>query len=71
MDTDLKTQLDSLRALVDSMNDDAEKNDAGSLQAGARFRKQVQELKRVAQNARIFCLQRDHSRKPPKKPKAE
>jgi hypothetical protein len=45
------------------MDDDAQKSDEGTLAAGGRARKQLQELKRLAQVARLFCLERDHARK--------
>jgi hypothetical protein len=63
MDDNLKNRLDALRALLDGVEADAAKNDEGVLAAGGRVRKQLQELKRLAQEARVFCLERDHSRK--------
>jgi hypothetical protein len=63
MDSNLKDKIESLRALLDAMAADVEKSDEGTLAAGGRVRKQLQELKRVAQEARLFCLERDHSRK--------
>lgn len=63
MDSNLKDKIESLRALLDAMAGDVEKSDEGTLAAGGRVRKQLQELKRVAQEARLFCLERDHSRK--------
>ena len=63
MDSNLKDKIESLRALLDAMSDDVTKSDEGTLAAGGRVRKQLQELKRVAQEARLYCLERDHSRK--------
>lgn len=59
----LKEQIDSLKNLLDGMEDDVQKSDEGTLAAGGRVRKQLQELKRLAQGARLFCLERDHARK--------
>lgn len=63
MESTLKEKIDGLKALLDSMDDDVQKSDDGTLAAGGRVRKQLQELKRLAQAARLFCLERDHSRK--------
>ncbi len=64
MEGTLKEKIDGLKALLDAMDDDALKSDEGTLAAGGRLRKQLQELKRLAQAARLFCLERDHARKP-------
>ncbi len=64
MEGTLKEKIDGLKALLDAMDDDAQKSDEGTLAAGGRLRKQLQELKRLAQAARLFCLERDHARKP-------
>lgn len=66
MEGTLKEKIDGLKALLDSMDDDVQKSDDGTLAAGGRVRKQLQELKRLAQAARLFCLERDHARKPAK-----
>ena len=63
MEGTLKEKIDGLKALLDSLDDDAQKSDEGTLAAGGRARKQLQELKRLAQAARLFCLERDHARK--------
>lgn len=63
MDSNLKDKIESLRACLDAMEGDVTKSDEGTLAAGGRARKQLQELKRLAQEARLFCLERDHSRK--------
>lgn len=63
MEGTLKEKIDGLKALLDALDDDAQKSDEGTLAAGGRARKQLQELKRLAQAARLFCLERDHSRK--------
>ena len=63
MESTLKEKFDGLKALLDSMDDDVIKSDEGTLAAGGRLRKQLQELKRLAQAARLFCLERDHARK--------
>ncbi len=63
MEVKLKDKVESLRALLDAMESDVEKSDEGTLAAGGRARKHLQELRRVAQEARLFCLERDHSRK--------
>jgi hypothetical protein len=63
MNETLKEKLESVRALLDTMEGDALKSDEGTLAAGGRVRKHLQELKRLAQEARVFCLERDHSRK--------
>ncbi len=63
MDSNLKQKIDSLRALLDAMEADVAKSDEGTLAAGGRARKSLQELKRAAQDARLFCLERDHQRK--------
>lgn len=59
----LKEKLDTLRGLLDDMESDVTKSDEGTIAAGGRVRKHLQELKKVAQEARVFCLERDHSRK--------
>lgn len=59
----LKEKLDTLRGLLDDMEQDVTKSDEGTIAAGGRARKQLQELKKVAQEARVFCLERDHARK--------
>jgi hypothetical protein len=59
----LKEKIDALKNLLDSMEDDVSKSDDGTLAAGGRVRKSLQELKRLAQTARLFCLERDHARK--------
>ncbi len=63
MEGTLKEKIDGLKALLDAIDEDATKSDEGTLAAGGRVRKQLQELKRLAQTARLFCLERDHSRK--------
>lgn len=63
MEGTLKEKIDGLKALLDSMDDDVQKSDEGTLAAGGRVRKELQELKRLAQAARLFCLERDHARK--------
>jgi len=63
MEGTLKEKVDGLKALLDSMDDDVQSSDKGTLAAGGRVRKQLQELKRLAQDARLLCLERDHSRK--------
>jgi hypothetical protein len=63
MDSNLKEKIESLRALLDALEGDVAKSDEGTLAAGGRVRKQLQELKRVTQEARLFCLERDHARK--------
>lgn len=63
MEGTLKEKIDGLKALLDSIDEDAGKSDEGTLAAGGRVRKQLQELKRLAQAARLFCLERDHARK--------
>lgn len=63
MEGTLKEKIDGLKALLDSLDDDVAKSDEGTLAAGGRVRKQLQELKRLAQTARLFCLERDHTRK--------
>lgn len=63
MENNLKQKVESLRALLDAMESDVVKSDEGTLAAGGRVRKHLQDLKRAAQEARVFCLERDHSRK--------
>lgn len=63
MEGTLKDQIDALKNLLDSIDDDVAKSDEGTLAAGGRARKSLQELKRLAQVARLFCLERDHARK--------
>ncbi len=63
MDSTLKDKIEALKNLLDSMDDDTQRSDEGTLTAGARVRKSLQELKRIAQAARLFCLERDHARK--------
>jgi hypothetical protein len=63
MEGTLKDKIDALKNLLDSLDDDVQKSDEGTLAAGGRARKQLQELKRLAQAARLFCLERDHERK--------
>lgn len=63
MEGTLKEKIDALKALLDSMDEDVAKSDEGTLAAGGRVRKSLQELKRLAQTARLFCLERDHARK--------
>lgn len=63
MEGTLKDKIDALKNLLDGLDDDVTKSDEGTLAAGGRARKQLQELKRIAQQARLFCLERDHARK--------
>ncbi len=63
MEGTLKEKIDALKNLLDSMDEDVQKSDEGTLAAGGRARKSLQELKRIAQAARLFCLERDHARK--------
>jgi hypothetical protein len=63
MESTLKEKIDSLKAFLNSMDDDVAKSDDGTMAAGLRVRKQLQELKRLAQTARLYCLERDHARK--------
>ncbi len=63
MDDTLKSKLESIKAFIEGMNENVEKSDEGTLAAGGRVRKQLQELKLLAQDARVFCLERDHVRK--------
>jgi len=63
MEGTLKEKIDALKNLLDSLDDDVQKSDEGTLAAGGRARKLLQELKRLAQDARLFCLERDHVRK--------
>lgn len=63
MEDTLKEKVEALKNLLDAMDDDIVKSDEGTLAAGGRARKHLQELKRLAQVARIFCLERDHTRK--------
>ncbi len=63
MEGTLKDKIDALKNLLDAIDEDVTKSDEGTLAAGGRARKQLQELKRLAQAARLFCLERDHARK--------
>jgi len=63
MEGTLKEKIEALRNQLDAMDDDVKKSDEGTMIAGGRARKQLQELKQLAQVARIFCLERDHARK--------
>lgn len=63
MEGTLKEKVDGIKALLDAMDEDVQGSDKGTLAAGGRVRKQLQELKRLAQVARLFCLERDHARK--------
>jgi len=63
MEDTLKEKVDALKTLLDSMDEDITKSDEGTIAAGGRVRKDLQELKRLAQVARVFCLKRDHERK--------
>lgn len=63
MEGNLRDKFEAMRALLDALEGDVLKSDAGTMSAGGRVRKQLQELKRLAQEARVFCLSRDHARK--------
>lgn len=63
MEGNLRDKFETMRALLDELEADVLKSDAGTKSAGTRVRKQLQELKRLAQEARAFCLSRDHERK--------
>lgn len=63
MNETLKDKIDVLKNLIDAMEADVAKSDEGAMAPGGRVRKQLQELKRAAQAARLFCLERDHARK--------
>ncbi len=63
MDENLKSKIDVLVEIIESLREDIAKSDSGVVAAGGRVRKRLQELKRAAQVARLFCLERDHARK--------